>query len=97
MALAWQAGPRACIGAPAPTQCAAPKLGGMAGEGCDLVLRCAPGETITGISFADWGQPTAVGAEPLDPAACVFQSASNCTSAARTPPPSRDFDPQDVF
>ena len=47
-------------------------------------LQCAAGETIKGISFADWGQPTAVGVDPLDPEACSFQSASNCTSAAHT-------------
>lgn len=48
------------------------------------VSQCEVGKTITGIEFADWGQPTAVGADPLDPAACMFQAASNCTSAART-------------
>ena len=65
---------------PTPTDCAAPKLGGMAGEGCDLVLECAAGGKIASIEFADWGQPTAIGADPYDPAACEFQAAANCTA-----------------
>lgn len=84
MAMSWTAAKAQCIGVPAPTSCTCPKLGGMAGEGCDLVLQCRPGETITGITFADWGLPTAVGADPLAPGACEFQSTQNCTSAVHT-------------
>ncbi len=78
--MSWTATTATCIGVPTPTHCAAPKLGGMAGEGCDLVLECAAGGKIASIEFADWGQPTAVGADPYDPAACEFQAAANCTA-----------------
>ena len=37
--MSWTADAQQCIGVPAPTNCAVPKLGGMAGEGCSLVLQ----------------------------------------------------------
>jgi len=69
---------------PIPRYCIAPKLGGMVGEGCAIHLTCSPGEVITGIDFADWGQPEALGPDPLDPSACAFRSIDNCTSAVAT-------------
>ena len=48
-------------------------------------VQCADGGKITGITFADWGDPTAVGGSgPYDPHACEFKSAANCTSAVHT-------------
>jgi hypothetical protein len=85
MVMSWTATDAQCVGVPAPISCRLPKLGGMAGEGCDLVLQCGSGETISGIKFADWGLPTALGPDdPLDPTACEFQSAANCTSVNHT-------------
>lgn len=37
-------------------------------------VQCADGGKITGITFADWGDPTAVeGSGPYDPHACEFK------------------------
>lgn len=54
-------------------------MGGMVGEGigCDLKLRCAAGQTIKEVVFADWGLPyaTGAGAEPTTPGpGCSFAS-----------------------
>eukprot|EP00664_Eupelagonemidae_sp_cell27_P003381 gene3381-3060_t len=54
--------PRCLAGVETPRYCAAPRLGGLAGEGCSLHLRCEAG-TIEGVEFADWGQPVAAGAD----------------------------------
>jgi hypothetical protein len=69
-----------------PRYCGGGKLGGMVGEGCDLQLQCPPGQRITGIEFADWGRPVAMGGgSTTEPStACTFQSQANCTSAGVT-------------
>merc|ERR1711972_1303308 len=72
--------PLCLAGLPSPRHCDAPKLGGLAGEGCSLELRCENGGTIDGIAFADWGQPESIGPDPLNASACQFRSAPNCSS-----------------
>ena len=84
-----QLGPICEAGVTEPRYCAAPHLGGMVGEGvgCGLTLRCAAGQAIKAITFADWGLPYADGADPLEPGAgCGFVSNLRRMRAARSAP-----------